>query len=75
MTPRIAKEEIETLRQRAARINRTADEKAGYADPEDLESALEELRIHGAELEIQNEELQLAREHAEELQTRYFPTL
>ena len=72
MTPRIAKEEIETLRQRAARINRIADEKAGYADPQDLESALEELRIHGAELEIQNEELQLAREHAEQLQTRYF---
>ncbi|MDP9254812.1 MAG: ATP-binding protein [Verrucomicrobiota bacterium] len=34
--------------------------------------ALEELRIHGAELEIQNEELGKSRTQAEQLQSRYF---
>jgi len=37
-----------------------------------LTHALEELRIHGAELEIQNEELGQSRRQAEELQRRYF---
>lgn len=40
--------------------------------PAALTQALEELRIHGAELEIQNEELEQSRTQAEELQTRYF---
>jgi two-component system cell cycle sensor histidine kinase/response regulator CckA len=40
--------------------------------PAALTHALEELRIHGAELEIQNEELGQSRIQAEELQTRYF---
>ena len=40
--------------------------------PTDLAHALAELRIHDAELEIQNEELGQSRVQAEELQTRYF---
>jgi signal transduction histidine kinase/CheY-like chemotaxis protein len=72
MPGRIAEEEIQTLRQQAISEINGDDEKAAYADATDLASALEELRIHGAELEIQNEELQLARAHAEELQKRYF---
>jgi signal transduction histidine kinase/ActR/RegA family two-component response regulator len=37
-----------------------------------LEYALEELRVHETELEIQNEELQQSRAQLEESQTRYF---
>jgi signal transduction histidine kinase len=68
----IAKEQIQMLRQRGAKVIRGTGKETGFASAADLASAVEELRVHQAELEIQNEELQEARAHAEELQRRYF---
>ena len=64
---------LEGLRRRAKQILQAPKTKTPrLVTPAALTHALEELRIHGAELEIQNEELGQSRIHAEELQTRYF---
>lgn len=72
MPRRTNPKEIDTLRRRAEKVLHRAGDEAPVAKIGDLASALEELRIHGAKLEIQNEELERGRARAEELQTRYF---
>ncbi len=62
----------ETLRRKAAEVARENREETAFSSASDLESVIQELRIHQIELELQNEELQEARQHAEELQSRYF---
>ena len=64
---------FEALRRRAEKTLQAPKVKAPRSvTPAALTHALEELRIHDAELEIQNEELEQSRMQAEELQTRYF---
>ena len=64
---------FEALRRRAEKTLQAPKVKAPRSvTPAALTHALEELRIHDAELEIQNEELGQSRMQAEELQTRYF---
>ena len=64
---------FEALRRRAEKTLHAPKVKAPRSvTPAALTHALEELRIHDAELEIQNEELGQSRMQAEELQTRYF---
>jgi two-component system cell cycle sensor histidine kinase/response regulator CckA len=60
------------LRRKAEKIAHRAQLTLASSNPADLAHALDELRIYGAELEIQNEELEQSRVQAEELQTRYF---
>jgi two-component system cell cycle sensor histidine kinase/response regulator CckA len=64
---------FEALRRRAEKTLQAPKVKPPRsATPAALTHALEELRIHDAELEIQNEELEQSRMQAEDLQTRYF---
>lgn len=63
---------IETLRRKAAKVVRETGKETAFTGTPDLAALVEELRIHQVELELQNEELQEARSHAEELQGRYF---
>lgn len=72
MPRRLKVEERETLRRKAEKAIQQPGKGRPVAEITDLASALEELRIHAAELEIQNEELERGRARAEELQTRYF---
>src|SRR5450432_545655 len=60
------------LRRKAEKVAHRAQLTLASSTPADLAHALDELRIYGAELEIQNEELEQSRAQAEELQTRYF---
>src|SRR5450432_1059292 len=60
------------LRRKAEKVAHRAQLTLASTTPADLAHALDELRIYGAELEIQNEELEQSRAQAEELQTRYF---
>jgi two-component system, cell cycle sensor histidine kinase and response regulator CckA len=62
----------EMLRVRAEKQIRMANSRAAPLSNEDLRTALEELEIYRAELEIQNEELRLGRVLLEETQKRYF---
>ncbi len=62
----------ETLRSRAERRVRAAKTGASPVSIEDLRTALEELQIYRAELEMQNEELCTGRALLEETQKRYF---
>ena len=66
----IPKMASETLRRKAAEVARENREETASSSASDLESIVQELRIHQIELELQNEELQEARQHAEELQGR-----
>ncbi|HEY0789500.1 MAG TPA: ATP-binding protein [Chthoniobacterales bacterium] len=61
-----------TLRQQAEKVVYKFEGGAQSAHPFDLVSALEELRVYGAELEIQNEELVQSRAEAENAQKKYF---
>ena len=64
---------FEALRRRAEKSLQAPKVKVPRSvTPAALTHALEELRIHDAELEIQNEELGQSRMQAEELQTRFF---
>jgi two-component system cell cycle sensor histidine kinase/response regulator CckA len=64
---------FEGLRRRAQQILRAPHLKAQKSvTPAAPTNALEELRLHSAELETQNEEPGRSRIQAEELQTRYF---
>ncbi|MEP6686336.1 MAG: ATP-binding protein, partial [Verrucomicrobiota bacterium] len=67
-----SKTAFEALRQQAEKVARSARLTLASPTPADLAHALDELRIYGAELEIQNGELEESRAQAEELQTRYF---
>ena len=63
---------FEALRHKAEKVAHRAELSLASPTPANLAHALDELRIYGAELEIQNEELEQSRIQAEELQTRYF---
>jgi two-component system cell cycle sensor histidine kinase/response regulator CckA len=67
-----SKKAFEALRRKAEKVAHPPKHIPALRSPADLAQALEELRIYGAELEIQNEELEQSRAEAEELQTRYF---
>src|SRR5436190_324760 len=60
------------LRGKAEKVLNDKGKKTKSTSSSGLEYALEELRIHEAELEIQNEELQQSRTQLEESQARYF---
>ena len=64
--------EIERLRHAAQEAVGIAGHRPDGGPVGELASALEELRIHGAELEIQNEELRTSRAELERSQKRYF---
>ncbi len=72
MTPCDLNLDLEALRWKAEQILQDPTRQRKVTYPLDLEFALEELRVHGAELEIQNEELQQSRAQLEETETRYF---
>jgi two-component system, cell cycle sensor histidine kinase and response regulator CckA len=63
---------LKALRRKALRKLHNQKEPPKSAMALDLEAALEELRIHSAELEIQNEELQRSRLELEKSQQLYF---
>jgi two-component system cell cycle sensor histidine kinase/response regulator CckA len=64
---------LEELRRQAKKVVQASKVRPPRAvTPATLIRALEELRIHGTELEIQNEELGKSRTRAEELESRYF---
>jgi two-component system cell cycle sensor histidine kinase/response regulator CckA len=68
-----SRRKFEGLRRQAEKVVQTPNVRAPKSvTSATLTHALEELRIQGAELEIQNEELGQSRIQAEELQTRYF---
>ncbi len=65
----MSQQEMVKLRSAAEQAVGVARQRPGS---DELASALEELRIHGAELEIQNEELRTSRTELERSQQRYF---
>lgn len=73
--PSQAEPRSESLRLRAQQLldsGNAADVlRSGLADRMELEHVLEELRIHQAELEVQNEELRRAQQEAELARSRY----
>ena len=68
----IPEEEIERLRSAARALADAGEPRPESEGVQDIASALEELRIRGAELEIQNEELRTSRAELESGQLRYF---
>jgi two-component system cell cycle sensor histidine kinase/response regulator CckA len=68
----MSKTAFDALRRKAEKVAQPPKRKPASRNPADLAHALAELRIHDAELEVQNEELGQSRAQAEELQTRYF---
>ena len=62
---------VTRLREKAEQLNRVASHKLPKLTPHNVETLVQELRVHQIELELQCQELQRAHAEAEESRNRY----